>query len=73
MGDFENADVPLEALDVLTYLVVGLLLVTLLFIGCQMTIKDNDDIEDGDITEQTGVDLRASAENNGDYVRVRAS
>ena len=51
VGDFKDAEVPLEALDVLTYLVVALLLATLLFIGCQMTVKDNDEIEDGDITE----------------------
>ena len=61
---------PVEALDVLKYLVVTLLLATLLFMGCQMTIKDNDEIEDGDMTEQTGVEMRAAAENNGDYVRA---
>ena len=42
---------PLEALDVLKYLVAALLLVTLLYIGCQMTIKDSDEIDDADMTE----------------------
>ena len=51
VGNFKDAQMPLEALDVLKYLVAALLLVTLLYIGCQMTIKDSDAIDDADMTE----------------------
>ena len=45
VGDFKDKAAPLEVMDALTYGVSSLLVATIIFVACQMTLKDSDEIE----------------------------
>lgn len=71
VGEFTDKKVQLEVMDALTYGVVGLLVVTILFVMCQMMLSDDkDEIEQEENNEQHGQQARISAINDDQYVRV---
>ena len=70
VGDFKDKTAPLEVMDALTYGVSSLLAATIIFVACQMTLKDSDEIEqEQDNQEQIQSEARSVAVND-DYVRV---
>ena len=75
VGEMTDKKMPMEIMDVLTYMVVALLLATTLFIICQMMCKDEkDDYNEGYInTQDDPQSARVAAVNDDNYNRVRSN